>query len=70
MGLTPDAELGAALRQQARAEGFDPVGIASVPGGERLALRTAALERWLQAGHQADMAWMADPRRQTPAALL
>ena len=70
MGLTANAELGEALRQQARAEGFDPVGIATLPGGERLALRTAALERWLEAGHQAEMAWMADPRRRTPAALL
>lgn len=50
--------------------GFDPVGIAAVPGSERLALRTAALQRWLEAGHQADMAWMADPRRQAVAALL
>ncbi|MFM8276821.1 MAG: tRNA epoxyqueuosine(34) reductase QueG [Cyanobium sp.] len=70
MNLTADHELGAALRRQAQAEGFDPVGIATVPGGERLRLRTAALERWLAAGHQADLAWMADPRRRAPSALL
>ena len=41
-----------------------------MPGGERLALRTAALERWLAAGHQADMAWMTDPRRRDVSQLL
>ena len=33
-------------------------------------LRTAALQRWLEAGHQADMAWMAAPRRLDPRGLL
>jgi epoxyqueuosine reductase len=64
------AGLAAGLKRQARAIGFDPVGIAAVPAGERLRLRTAALERWLKAGHQAGMAWMADPRRQRIEALL
>jgi epoxyqueuosine reductase len=50
--------------------GFAAVGIASAAGSERLRLRTAALERWLEAGHQADMAWMADPRRRAVEALL
>jgi len=63
-------ELAAALKAEARRLGFDPVGIAAVPGGERLPLRTAALERWLAAGHQADMAWMADPRRRDVSQLL
>jgi epoxyqueuosine reductase len=63
-------ELAAQLKEQARALGFDPVGIAKAGGSERLALRTAALERWLAAGHQADMAWMADPRRQQLERLL
>lgn len=58
------------LKREAAALGFDPVGIAAVPGGPRLALRSAALERWLAAGHQADMAWMADPRRRAVAELL
>ena len=35
-----------------------------------MGLRTAALERWLAAGHQADMAWMADPRRRAAESLL
>ena len=63
-------ELAVTLKQQARQLGFAAVGIASAAGSERLHLRTAALERWLTAGHQADMAWMADPRRRAVEALL
>jgi epoxyqueuosine reductase len=63
-------KLAAALRAEARRVGFDPVGIAAVPGGARLRLRTAALERWLEAGHQGSMAWMEDPRRRSIEALL
>ena len=69
-GLPASGDLATAIKAEARRLGFDPVGIASVPGGERLALRTAALERWLAAGHQADMAWMADPRRRDVSQLL
>jgi epoxyqueuosine reductase len=58
------------LKAQAQGLGFAAVGIASAAGSERLRLRTAALERWLAAGHQADMAWMADPRRRAVEALL
>lgn len=58
------------LRAQAGELGFGPVGIAAVPGGPGLSLRTAALERWLAAGHQGSMAWMADPRRSAVEALL
>jgi epoxyqueuosine reductase len=63
-------ELADTLKHQARQLGFAAVGIASAAGSERLRLRTAALERWLAAGHQADMAWMADPRRRAVEALL
>ncbi len=63
-------ELADTLKQQARQLGFAAVGIASAAGSERLHLRTAALERWLTAGHQANMAWMADPRRRAVEALL
>ncbi len=63
-------DLALVLKQQARALGFDPVGIAAVPGSARIGLRTAALERWLAAGHQADMGWMADPRRRAIEGLL
>ena len=69
MGGAP-FELAGELRSQARALGFDPVGLASVPGSSRLPLRQAALERWLEAGYQADMGWMADPRRRAIEALL
>jgi epoxyqueuosine reductase len=58
------------LKQQAYALGFHPVGLAAVPGGPRLALRSAALERWLAVGHQAGMGWMADPRRRAVTELL
>lgn len=57
------------LKQQALTEGFAIAGIAAIPGGERLQLRTAALQRWLAQGHQAEMAWMQDPRRQSIEAL-
>ncbi len=62
--------LAAALRARAEGLGFAPVGLAAVPGSPRLALRTAALERWLAAGHQAGMGWMEDPRRRRIEALL
>ncbi len=58
------------LRQRALHEGFSVAGIAAVPGSSRLALRNAALERWLAAGHQGSMAWMADPRRRAIDELL
>jgi epoxyqueuosine reductase len=58
------------LKREAERIGFDPVGLAAVPGSPRLTLRHAALERWLAAGHQAGMQWMADPRRRAVEALL
>ena len=58
------------LKAQAQELGFEPVGIAAVPGSARLPLRQAALERWLEAGHQASMGWMADPRRRAIETLL
>ena len=64
------AQLAQQIKQQARSLGFEPVGIAALPGSERLQLRSAALQRWLAAGHQADMAWMADPRRRAVEQLL
>ena len=67
---TPLSPLAVRLKQRARSLGFGPVGIAALPGSGRIPLRTAALDRWLAAGHQADMAWMADPRRQAVDQLL
>jgi epoxyqueuosine reductase len=62
--------LSQSLRQRALDEGFAVAGIAAVPGSSRLALRSAALERWLDAGYQGSMAWMADPRRRAINELL
>ncbi|MEI7951186.1 MAG: tRNA epoxyqueuosine(34) reductase QueG [Synechococcaceae cyanobacterium ELA182] len=64
------ADLALALKQEARRLGFDPVGIAAAAGSERLRLRSAALERWLEAGHHGSMAWMQDPRRRRIEQLL
>jgi epoxyqueuosine reductase len=69
MAVDP-GELAEELKQQARLLGFDPVGVAAVPGSSRLALRNAALQRWLAAGYQADMGWMTDPRRAAVEQLL
>ena len=63
-------ELTEALKKEAINQGFKPVGIARVPGSERIQLRTAALERWLEAGNQGEMKWMAAPKRQKVDSLL
>jgi len=67
--MEPQA-LAAALKQQAGELGFGPIGIASTSKPMRLPLRTAALQRWLEQGHQAGMDWMADPRRRQIETLL
>ncbi|ASC73162.1 Epoxyqueuosine reductase [Halomicronema hongdechloris C2206] len=57
-----------AIKQQAKTLGFHRVGIAAVPPpeaeGEAIAQMRTALQRWLTQGYQADMAWMANPKRQ------
>ncbi len=58
------------LKKLAESEGFNPVGIARVPGSNRLKLRTAALQRWLQSGFQGEMHWMESERRQNIESLL
>ena len=58
------------IKEKAFEEGFDAVGIAKVPGSSRIKLRTASLERWLQAGHQAKMEWMKSPRRKDIESML
>ena len=68
--IKTQTELSQELKKEAKKEGFDPIGISRVPGSERIQLRTAALQRWLQLGHQADMQWMAAPRRQHIESLL
>jgi len=68
--LKTKVQLSEELKKKAKKEGFDLVGIASIPGSDRIKLRTAALQRWLNAGHQSDMQWMAAPRRQKIESLL
>ena len=63
-------ELSKKLKKEAIKQGFDLVGIASVPGSERIQLRTRALQRWLKQGYQAEMKWMSAPRRQEIDTLL
>ncbi|WP_320663562.1 tRNA epoxyqueuosine(34) reductase QueG [Prochlorococcus sp. MIT 1223] len=63
-------QLSKILKEKAKEEGFEPVGIARVPGSSRIKLRTAALERWLEAGNYADMNWMNAPRRKNIETLL
>ena len=63
-------ELTEKLKKEAIKQGFNPVGIARIPGSEQIQLRTAALQRWLEAGHQGQMNWMAAPRRQKVESLL
>ena len=63
MNTKKSIDLTKKIKEKAFEEGFDAVGIAKVPGSERIKLRTASLERWLEAGHQAKMEWMRSPRR-------
>ncbi len=68
--LKAQNELTEKLKNQALKQGFNPVGIARVPGSSRLQLRTNALERWVNAGYQADMEWMTNPTRKNIEMLL
>ncbi len=53
------------IRQQAKQIGFHKVGIAPAnPPSEAIQASNAALQRWLANGYQADMDWMANPKRQ------
>ncbi|AFY66569.1 tRNA epoxyqueuosine(34) reductase QueG [Geitlerinema sp. PCC 7407] len=52
----------AQIKDQAQRLGFHKVGIAPVGPWQDGA--EARLQAWLEQGYQADMAWMADPRRQ------
>ncbi len=63
-------ELSKRLKEEAKRLGFNPVGIARIPGSSRVKLRTEALERWLNSGHHAEMKWMEAPRRKNIETLL
>lgn len=53
------------VKQQALRLGFHKVGIARVePDSPAVVARNQALQAWLAQGFQADMAWMANPKRQ------
>ncbi len=68
--LTAQEQLSINLKKEANKQGFDPVGIARIPGSHRIQLRNAALQRWLEAGNQADMKWMETSTRQDIKQLL
>ena len=70
LASTQAAVLAGRLKEQALAAGFAVAGLARVDQPGALPARTAALERWLQAGHHASMAWMNDPRRRQIETLL
>lgn len=63
LGRSPSAE---ALKAQAMALGFHAVGIAAILPEPSEAERAAGgtLQSWLDQGFAADMAWMANPKRQ------
>jgi epoxyqueuosine reductase len=69
MSATPHSDFTnwpTAIRQQALQLGFDKVGIASLTSPPDL----SGLAGWLSSGHQADMAWMENPKRQDPRQVL
>lgn len=51
------------IKQKALDLGFHKVGIARVADWENDTAPNQALQRWLDQGHQAEMAWMDNPRR-------
>ncbi len=61
-------DLAARLKQEAIAVGFHQVGIACVSEADSTAI--AHLQAWLAEGLQADMEWMANPKRQQIQAVL
>ena len=63
-------ELSDKLKKRAIFEGFAVSGIASIPGGSRLKLRTQALERWLANNYHSEMKWMEAERRKNIESLL
>ena len=70
MNLKKSSDLTKKIKEKAYEEGFDAVGIANVPGSSKIKLRTASLERWLQAGHHAKMEWMKNSTRKDIEKLL
>ncbi len=54
-------DLKTTIQQKALALGFHKIGIAAVEADE---IETQRLQAWLTQGYQAEMAWMANPKRQ------
>ncbi len=63
-------ELSKKLKKRAIFEGFAISGIASIPGSERIKLRTDALDRWLSQNYHGEMKWMEAKRRKNIESLL
>ena len=63
-------ELSKKLKEKALSEGFAISGIAAIPGGSRIKLRTDALERWLSNDYHSEMKWMEAERRKNIDLLL
>ncbi len=68
--LQEKKEISKKLKERAINEGFTISGIASIPGGSRLNLRTNALNRWLSNNHHGEMKWMEAERRKNIGSLL
>ena len=58
------------IKNKAYELGFDPVGIAIIPGSENINVRTKDLEQWLSKGNHASMGWMEAPRRKNIETIL
>ena len=63
-------EISKKLKEKAINEGFSISGIASIPGGSRLKLRTNALDRWLSNNYHGEMKWMEAEKRKDIGSLL
>jgi epoxyqueuosine reductase len=67
--FAPDITLSQQVKEQALAIGFHQVGIAAVQAPEP-DLAAERLRTWLALGYQAEMDWMANPKRQSVQALM
>ena len=62
---TINSQLKTTIKTKAKEIGFHKVGIANaIPNAEQLKA-VEHLRNWLAMGYQADMAWMASPKRKT-----
>ncbi len=67
---TINSQLKTTIKTKAKEIGFHKVGIANaIPNAEQLKA-VEHLRNWLAMGYQADMAWMASPKREDPRTLM